>query len=338
VPLYIAEREFALGSRGALSWITCGLVALITAALVCAGVGLARIAYANALVNRAVLTYNQTQDLQASSHYVAQSLAVYANNDYAHRIAVQLGLLSMQQLIAAGQSASAAQLQETLKDTIQHGLDAVSINGDDYQNWLFLAGLYAQLVGANIPDAYNKAHAAYQQALADNPTSPVPYLSIAQLELAQKNTDAALQHLQKAVELKPDFATAYYLMSQIYASQKNYQAALQAAAVAANYASGDPDGWYNLGVIAYTAQDYPDAITALRQSLAIQPQFANALYVLGLAYYQSGDKSGALTQFEALNNVDPNQEAVQQSIAELQAGKPLSILAPAATSSTPVAH
>ena len=237
---------------------------------------------------------------------------------------MQLGLVQLQQLIAKGDpedEAVRAQLQTTLQETIQHGLDAVAINGDDYQNWLEVAGLYQQLAGVKVAGAYENARAAYERARQENPSSPVPLFQLAQLEIIENHPDLALQNLAAAVQLKQDFAAAYYVASQIYASQNNLKDALSTAALAAQYASNDPLAWFNAGSIAYAAKDFQNAAAALERALTLEPNYANAAYVLGLTYAELGRTADSIKIFEALNTIDPNQPVVQQALANLRAGR-----------------
>jgi len=221
----------------------------------------------------------------------------------------------------AQDEAARARLQATLEETIQNGLAAVAINGNDYQNWLELAGLYQQLAGVKVESAYENARSAYQRARMENPSSPLPLFQLAQLELLEGNTDAALKNLAAAVQLKPNFAAAYYAASQIYASGNELENALAAATLATQYAPQDPLAWYNAGAIAYAAKDYPRAIAALEQALTLQSNYANAAYVLGLAYYDAGRTADSLKMFEALGALDPGQQIVQDAITNLRAGK-----------------
>jgi len=285
------------------------------------------------LLNRGIVTYNETKDTAATSVLIKQALRVNPSSARAHRLAVQLGLVQLQQMLAqtdAQDEAARARLQATLEETIQNGLAAVAINGNDYQNWLELAGLYQQLAGVKVEGAYENARAAYQRARMENPSSPVPLFQLAQLELLVGNKEAALQNLAAAAQLKPDFAAAYYVASQIYASMNDLKNALAAAALATQYAPQDPLAWYNAGAIAYAAKDYPNAITALEQALALQSNYANASYVLGLAYYDAGRSADSLKVFETLGTLDPGQQVVQDAITNLRAGR-----APVPTSTTP---
>lgn len=285
---------------------------------------LMRVLASEALVNRGIILYNATQDVARASAQINNALRIYPASDRAHRSAIELGLLELRALTAQGgdNDEARAKLAAALEDTIAHGLEAVAINETAYRNWLELASLYRELSGANVPEAYERARDAYERALAENPTSPLPHMDLAQLELLQKKPAEALQHLAAALQLKPDFAAAYYLASQIYAAQNDLQNAGTAASRAVQYAQDDPQAWYNLGVIAYTAKSYTDAAVALEQALARQAQFANAMYVLGLTYYELKRPDDAIKIFESLQQLEPEQEAVQGVLSNLRAGLP----------------
>lgn len=325
-PMYSRVRAVSVSGgdwKNATLLAATGLIALI--ALI-SSVGVLRAVVADALINRAISSYGASQNLQKSSDLISLSLVVSPRNDRAHRSAVELGLLKLQSIIAANdpdQEAARAQLQSTLETTIEHGLSAVAIDGRDYQNWLQLASLYSQLAGAQISGAYDNARAAYVRAQEENPTSPLPFLNLAQLDAIQGNFTSALENLGRAVQLKPDLAAAYYLASQIYVSQNDPANALQAAAETARFAPNDPLAWYNAGAIAYAAGSFQDASIATQQALALQPQYANAMYILGLSLYQLGEIQNSITVFEALDALDPGQEIVKQILTNLRAGEPL---------------
>ncbi|MCR4281005.1 MAG: tetratricopeptide repeat protein [Candidatus Kaiserbacteria bacterium] len=332
---FTGTNNVSLRANGWKSMAAIAGLVFFGAATVLACIGISRVLIAEMILNRGVVAYNETQDTEAASRFVSTSLRVFPSNARANRVGVQLGLAQLQQLIAKADpkdEAARAQLQDVLKQTIQYGLDAVAINGTDYQNWLELAGLYQQLAGVKVEGALENARAAYERARTENPLSPLPLLQLAQLELIAENTDKALQNLAAAVELKPDLAAAYYMASQIYASKEDFENAIPAATRAAEFGRTDPLGWYNLGAIAYAGADYTTAAAAEEQALALNPQYANAMYTLGLSYYELKRPADALKVFEALDQLSPDQKVVKDILANLKAGKaPLSASAPASS-------
>lgn len=294
----------------------------IVVALASGGMGFALAS--DITLNRGILAYNNTGDLDRASALVSTAIRLSPNNDRAQRAAVELGLLKLQKLSAQADpkdEKSRELLQKTLSDTIEHGLKAISIDSGDYENWLELASLYRELAGAKIEGAYDNARTAYLQAQANNPASPLPLLQLAQLELMQKNQNAALQYLELALQRKADFAPAYYLGSQIYAAKSDFKNAIPAAARAVQYAQDDPLAWYNLGLIAYAGEDWGNAAAALEQTLTREPKFADALYLLGLTYHKLNRKEDSIKVFESLGALLPDEAAVSTILTNLRAGR-----------------
>ncbi len=325
-PTFVAERHIVLahGVRHHLVFATVIVGALV---LVVSAGALMRVTMAEVLVNKGIVVFNQSGDIARATADVQRAISLYPNSDRAHASAVQLGMAQLEQLAASANpddQGARALLQATLEETIAHGLAAVNINGGSYQNWLLLATLYTQLAGSDVDGAYDSARLAFEQALKENPTSPITHVNLARLEMARQHPDAALQSLARAVELKPNLAVAHYLASHIYTMQGKYDAALSSAVNAAKYAPEDAEAWYNLGVIAYGATTYSDAAAALQQALVIQPRFANALYVLGLTLYQAGQHENALLVFQALKQLDQSATIVDQIIGDIAADTPLS--------------
>lgn len=275
-------------------------------------------------IQRAVVAYNKDGNLERPLALVKKSLAFFPQNDLAHRAAVQIGLLQLQQMVNAGDQDDAARaaLQTKLQDTISHGLSAVSINSNDYQNWLSLATLYQNLAGVGISGAYENAKQAYERATEDNPTSPLPHAQLAQLALSQGDMDTALVQLDKAIELKPNLGVAYYLRSQIHASRSDFEKATQDAAAAAQLAQQDPLAWYNLGAVFYAAGQYEYATQALSQAVTLQNNYANALFLLGLSWDKLGKQEQALAAMREVQKLNPDDTTIEQAIQNLEAGRP----------------
>src|SRR3989338_3909236 len=122
--LPISFREAGWKGKVALAGL-----ALFGAAAVASSVGISRVLVAEMILNRGVVTYNETQDADAASRFVSSSLSVYPTNARAHRVGIQHGLAELQQLIAKADpedEAARAELQDVLKRTIQHGMDAIA--------------------------------------------------------------------------------------------------------------------------------------------------------------------------------------------------------------------
>ncbi|MBI4093337.1 tetratricopeptide repeat protein [Candidatus Kaiserbacteria bacterium] len=275
------------------------------------------------LVNRAVAHYRATEDIGGASRSLTVALTVLPGSDKAHRAGVELGLLQLSRLIAAsdGGTDARSELQGTLNATIQHGLAAVAIESRDYQNWLTLARLYSELAGAGISGAEEQARSAYVEAAAKSPTTPLPYLGLAQLDLLRGDDVGARTNLEKAIEIKADLAPAHFLLSQIDARANALQEALQHAGVAVQIAPQDPLGWYNLGTMLYASNDYGNAVTALERAVALEENYANALYLLGLSYYRLERVDDSLRALRAVAATNQDNAALNEIIEDIDAGR-----------------
>src|SRR5205823_3045444 len=131
---------------------------------------------------------------------------------------------------------------------------------------------------------------------------------LAQLEILQGNTSAALDELDTAIQLKPDYAAAYYVRSQVYDSLGQYEKAAEASRSVIAYAPDDPLGWYNDGAIAYARGDWERAIDSEGQALARNPRYANALFILASSYEKTDRVGDALQAYRTLDKLDPGQQ------------------------------
>ena len=176
------------------------------------------------------------------------------------------------------------------------------------------------LAGSQIEGAEEHARQAYDRVRETNPTSPMPLLGLAQMELMLGNTDAARELLVGALQLKPNLPIAHFLLSQIDAGAGDLVRAREAAVATAELVPEDPLAWYNLGTILYASQDYPAALLALERAVALQANYANALFVLALSHYELGNEEQALAILEILQGLEPTHELLQRVIENMQNG------------------
>jgi len=312
-----------------LSWSSwkgrVGAVVLCAFALAVLAVGVqsVRTLLSNMLVDRAVVSYVGTGDIGSASRSVAQALVILPKNDNAHRAAVELGTVRITRMAAANDTSDVAraELRNTLTDIVAHGLIAVEIAPDKYQNWLLLGNFYRSLASLGVEGAAENAQDAYENTKKNNPTSPLPFLGQGQTDLIMGDDSAARRHLEEALARKPDLAVALFLLSQIDARAGNLAKAQSEAAAAAQAASQDPVGWYNLGTIFYASGNYQDAATVLERAVGLRNDYANALFLLGVSYYKLGrleDASSSLNTVAALN---PDDVGLAGIIANLNAGR-----------------
>lgn len=300
-----------------------GVLAALSIVVLLGGVQSVRALASDVFVNRSVAVFNETGDFTRATRQTEIALAILPQNDRAHRAAVELGILQFSKLAAENATSQEAQtdLQNTLTATIQHGLEAVAIENSNYQNWLLLARLYGDLAGAGIEGAEEQARAAYSEAQKNNPTNPLPYLGLAQLDLLSGKDDSARENLNKAIEIKPDLASARFLLSQLEARAGNLDAAFEQAAIVVQVAPNDALGWYNAGTILYAKKDYTNAALAFERAVGIQNDYSNALYLLSASYTALNRLQDALTAMRAVESLNPDNLDIKNVREQLEAGQ-----------------
>lgn len=329
--LAIAYRAFTtgfvwnvpIGVENVRSGVALALVCAVALVSLGMGVQTTRRLVSDTMVSRGITEYRTTGNINAAVRYIMAANATYPQSDRARRASVEIGLLQLRALTAGGIDTEEEQkaLQDTLSQTIGHALSATAADARDYQNWLVLAELYGNLAGSRIEGAEANARDAYARAREMNPTSPLPVLGLAELELVLGNSGAARGLLIEAIALKPNLPMAHFLLSQIEAGAGDFARAQEAATAAAEFASEDALAWYNLGAILYAAKNYSDATIALERALALQADYANALFVLALSHYELGDKEKALVVFEHLQTVDPSSDIPLRAIKNINKGR-----------------
>ena len=86
----------------------------------------------------------------------------------------------------------------------------------------------ARARGASAAGRDAEARVAYERVIAASPDSGFLYLELAEVERRQGDTDAALERLDRAVELDPNVVAAWVLMSEIHLAQGDLDRAEQA--------------------------------------------------------------------------------------------------------------
>ena len=95
----------------------------------------------------------------------------------------------------------------------------MSVNPNQYTNWVNLGNIYSAFTSFGIDKSYETGMLAYKRAEVLNPKNPLILLLEAQLEVNNKNTSSALDLVNKALALKPDYADALKFKNSLQGSQ-----------------------------------------------------------------------------------------------------------------------
>ncbi|PIV87311.1 hypothetical protein COW49_00210, partial [Candidatus Kaiserbacteria bacterium CG17_big_fil_post_rev_8_21_14_2_50_51_7] len=255
----------------------------------------------------------------------AQSSVSFAPSAAAYRLEASVSIARIGQ-IAASSTLPAALAQQAFQSALSEGINAAltatRLDPSDYQNWLALGNLYAQVVPLGVTSAYESAKASYDKAQSLNPTNPQIQYILAQLDIAHKDIKSAQSDLKAAIALKQDYTAAIFLLSQLEVEDGNVKDALASALAAAYFTPNDPNILFQVGILYAAQNDLANAGMALSKAVAVNPQFANARYFLSAVYAKQSDFKNAFAQMQAIADMSSdNATAVASQLSALRANK-----------------
>jgi len=120
---------------------------------------------------------------------------------------------------------------------------------------------------------------------------------------------AALQDLNRAIELRPDFAAALLLRARIRDEAQEFESAFADYSQVTKLAPKNPDGWRNRGWLQLLRHEWSAAIADTEKALAITPQDARAIRTLGYAQFAKGDYAAAAATLAKAADVEPGLDS-----------------------------
>lgn len=105
--------------------------------------------------------------------------------------------------------------------------------------------------------------------------------------------EKALEHLQKAVEIYPEFSAAYTNMGAIYSKMGSREEAERAFSRAIEVDSANGLAYKNLGYLYLTTKREAEAVEPLKKAAELAPSDPNTQAFLGEALYQAGNYAEA---------------------------------------------
>jgi cellulose synthase operon protein C len=114
---------------------------------------------------------------------------------------------------------------------------------------------------------FNQAIATYNKLAGMQPLSPLPYMRLADVHMAAKNKDAAVQSLLKGLEIKPDLLQAQRALIMLDLDAKKYPEALARALAVQKQRPKEEVGYTFEGDIYAAQKNWVSAETAYRAGL-----------------------------------------------------------------------
>lgn len=168
-----------------------------------------------------------------------------------------------------------------------------------------------QLIRGDVYYVLNRTRASrdsWQRCVEQDPDNETCRMRLAELYLAVKDLEAALEHLKVILEKNKTNANAHFMMGvvirDLYGDTDRALLSIQRALeIREDYL----DALDMMGVLL-TAKGDPLAIKYLQNALSYAPDRHDLLYKLGYAYMRFGKFNDAMDMFTKATIIDPNDE------------------------------
>lgn len=285
-------------------------------------------------------------DIDTAISHFSRAVAVESRNYRNHQNLAQVRTQKIRQIIqraAAGENVQ-QEFQGTVAVAIQNAQQAVQLYPSEPFVWRTQGALYELLIPF-ITGSERFAFDSYRRASDLDPLNPAVWTDLGRAgltyadrilavqgqanpqerqsleELRVKTLQDVEQALNKAVEVKADFAQAHFLLSQTAIRLGNLQSAIRSTENAKITAPFDIGVAFQLGLLYYQANDLTRAEAELLRAVSLNPNYSNARYFLGLIYDRKDDKKAAIAQFEEIQKFNPDNQEVASILENLREGR-----------------
>ncbi|MCX5816257.1 MAG: tetratricopeptide repeat protein [Proteobacteria bacterium] len=123
------------------------------------------------------------------------------------------------------------------------------------------------------------------------------------------NPKKAIEYLNNAIRLKPDFAVAYNNRGVAYSALGQHQHAIEDCNEAVRLEPDDAKAYYNRGLAYLSLGQYQQSITDFNESIRLKPDVAIAYSNRGSAYGKLGQHQRAIQDFNEAIRLKPDYAA-----------------------------
>jgi tetratricopeptide (TPR) repeat protein len=145
----------------------------------------------------------------------------------------------------------------------------------------------------NLPEAQKR----YARALKYDAVNPDAWHLLGVLLGARGQAADGIEHLQRAISLRPDFAVAYNNLGNAYRACRQSNEAISAYRKALLIRPDYAAALNNLGCILKAPDQLAEAVAVLRRVVALDPDYAEAFYNLANVYVATGALTEATTAY-----------------------------------------
>lgn len=270
-------------------------------------------------------TFNSSQATATDIAVIDQAAAVayeQYQDDTFLGVRSRIALLEMEQLLQLPEPSEGDQRQflDVSERAIALANLAIENSPENPQHHAVLANVFNNLALAGVDGALARATSSLATAESIDPLNPVYALLEAQMAARRGDAGSARQALQVALSKKRNYTEALYLLAQIDIAEGDTDAAIQTTLSIISLEPNNPTRYYQLGILLTAANRGEEAVLAYGRALEIDPQYANARYLRALQVAQAGQTETALSELKLVQASNPENEQLAAVISQLEEG------------------
>lgn len=317
----IGTHHLKFEGNSRLSFVLTPLVIVVLVGTIAAGVLLVRQTTSLQHFHKAQLAIG-VNDIDAAEASIIRANELF-ERDVNYRSLSNIALMRLSQLAQQDLPPEevTARANKLVGDARQNAENAILLDSTNFENYLQLGGVYDTLGSLGVQNTAPLARQNYEQALLLNPKSPRVLFVLARLEYISGDTAKAKEYLYRALAERPNYSEAISFISQLELQDKNPQAAI--AVLRAGIAV-EPTNFllrFAAGYLYFLSGDLVNSIAEFESAVILNPVYADAKYFLGLAYSKAGRTEDAIAQFTDVKTLNPDNKELSDIIRNLKAGR-----------------
>lgn len=170
---------------------------------------------------------------------------------------------------------------------------------------------------------YQKAFAAYEKAIKQNPKEAEAYFGLARIRFMAEQDDLALSDANRAIELYPDFAAGYELRAWIKHTLKDYDGAIADIDTAIALQPNDSTLYISRGEIyreqGDNSQGFEDLSKGMKDPRANEKINEISRYERTLLYGNKEDNTKAIARYTEILAINPDANQTRRKRASVYA-------------------
>ena len=174
---------------------------------------------------------------------------------------------------------------------------------------LHLLGILLHSKGAR-----QKGKILVNQAIVNDPTAPLFYVSLGDMLRAEKNYTAAILNYRQALVLNPDLVTALCNMGNALREQGAVQQALASYQKCLVLDSRLPEVHNNMGLTYHQNNQYESAQSCFKKAIKLNPCYAEAYNNLGNVYRDQSHFDKAIAEYQKALHLMPDNSSIHYNI------------------------